>query len=45
MMTRYFLTSPQLRDFADVEKWADEVAAIEKWNAGVQAILDLETSR
>ena len=28
MMTRYFLNSPQLRDFADVEKWAGEVAAI-----------------
>ena len=28
MTTRYFLNSPQLRDFADVEKWADEVAAI-----------------
>ena len=26
--TRYFLNSPQLRDFADVEQWADEVAAI-----------------
>ena len=28
MTTQWFLNSPQLRDFADVEKWAGEVAAI-----------------
>ena len=28
MMTRYFLNSPQLRDFADVEQFAEALGAL-----------------